>query len=78
MPEQKWYCSLTVWLAIGGQIMSLLVLLGAINVTMHEAINGVLIAIGELLVLVGILNNPTRNHVAEIKIARETRRMAAR
>jgi len=78
MLEQKWYRSLTVWLAIGGQALSFLVLLGVINVTLHEAINGALIAIGELFVLVGILNNPTRNHAAEIKIAREARSMAAR
>ena len=78
MIDQKWYRSSTLWLAIGGWLLALLVQVGALDVTLHDAINDALIALGNLFMLVGIFNNPTRNHVAEIKIAREARRMAAR
>ena len=68
MLDQKWYRSSTLWFSIVGWLLSLLVQTSVIDITMHEAINDALIALGNLLVIVGIFNNPTRNHVAELKL----------
>jgi uncharacterized membrane protein len=70
---QEWYRSLTTWLAIAGQALSFLVLIGIIDLNQSDVLNGLLVAVGEVLVLVGIFNNPTRNHVAARKLAQETR-----
>ena len=45
--------------AIGAQIVSLLILLGIIDTGAGEAINGVIVAILELLTVFGVVNNPT-------------------
>ena len=48
-----------VWAAIAAQVLSLLVTLGVIDTGLSSAVNGVLISIMEVLVAVGVLNNPT-------------------
>lgn len=47
------------WSALGAQIVSLLVLLGVLDVTESEVVNGFVVAILELLTAFGIFNNPT-------------------
>ncbi len=48
-----------VWAAIAAQVLSLLVTLGVIDTGLSSAVNGVLVSIMEVLVAVGVLNNPT-------------------
>ena len=67
MLDQKWYKSFTVWMAIAGQLLTVLVLLGVIDTEQNDALYNLLFALGEVLTLVGIINNPNRNHVAELK-----------
>jgi uncharacterized membrane protein len=76
MITQKWYRSLTMWLAIAGQCLSLLVLMGIIDLEQSDVVKGLLVALGELLVLIGILNNPTQNNTAALKKARGARKAA--
>jgi len=68
MIEQKWYRSWTLWLAIAGQALALLTLLGVINTEQNEALYALLVALGEVLTLIGIVNNPTINHLAVRKM----------
>ena len=48
-----------VWAAIAAQVLSLLVTLGVIDTGLSNAVNSVLVSIMEVLVAVGVLNNPT-------------------
>ena len=48
-----------VWAAIAAQVLSLLVTLGVLDTGLSSAVNGVLVSIMEVLVAVGVLNNPT-------------------
>lgn len=59
MNEQNRYKSYVLWAALGAQMLSMLVLLGVIDTAMSEAIEGVLVALLQLLVAFGVLNNPT-------------------
>lgn len=48
-----------VWTTIAAQVVSILLALGAIDAGRSEAINGVIVAVLQLLVAFGVLNNPT-------------------
>ena len=69
MINQPWYKSYTVWISLAGQLFGLLVLIGVIDVTQSEVWLKVVIAVGQLLVTVGILNNPNRNNVIAMRAA---------
>lgn len=51
--------SKAVWVAILAQVMAILLALGVVDAGMSEAINAVITAVLQLLVVFGILNNPT-------------------
>lgn len=51
--------SKVVWLAIIAQLVGLLITLGVIDTGLGEAVNAAAGSICELLVLFGVLNNPT-------------------
>lgn len=57
--DQNRLTSKVVWLAVVAQIVSLLIVLGVIDTGMGNAVNAVATSICELLVLFGVLNNPT-------------------
>lgn len=57
--EQNRYKSYVLWAALAAQLLSMLVLLGVIDTAMSEAIEGVMVALLQLLVAFGVLNNPT-------------------
>ena len=48
-----------VWLAVVAQVVGLLIVLGVIDTGMGDAVNAVASSVCELLVLFGVLNNPT-------------------
>jgi uncharacterized membrane protein len=58
MMEQNRWKSPVVWAAVIAQILSILVLMDVINVSQSETINGVVVAVLQLLATFGILNNP--------------------
>ena len=45
--------------AVAAQILSILVMVGVIDTGASDAINGVIVALLELLTTFGVLNNPT-------------------
>lgn len=51
--------SWAVWTALASQVLVILVLLEIINPTQSETINNVIVAVLQLLVIMGVLNNPT-------------------
>jgi uncharacterized membrane protein len=51
--------SWAVWTALASQVLAILVLLEIINPTQSETINNVVVAVLQLLVIMGVLNNPT-------------------
>lgn len=51
--------SKVVWLAVVAQVVGLLIVLGVIDTGMGDAVNAVAGSVCELLVLFGVLNNPT-------------------
>lgn len=53
--------SKVVWIAIAAQIVSILVMVGVIDTGMGEVVNRIISAVCELLVLFGVLNNPTEH-----------------
>ena len=57
--EQNRLLSPVTLAAISAQLLSILVLAGVIDTGMSEAIEGVVVAVLELLVAFGVLNNPT-------------------
>ena len=57
--EQKRWKSPVVWAAVVAQILSILILFDIINPAQQEVINGVVVAVLQLLTVFGILNNPT-------------------
>ena len=65
--NQPWYKSWTLWLAIFGQALTFLTLLGVIDTAKNDALWALLVAAGEVLTLWGFVNNPTVNHIAERK-----------
>lgn len=56
---QNRFKSKVLWGAIIAQILSLLVTVGAIDTGMSTTLNGVAVAILEMLVVFGVVNNPT-------------------
>lgn len=58
MNQNRW-TSPVLWGAIIAQILGILIMTGAIDTGISQAVNGVAAAILELLVLLGVLNNPT-------------------
>ncbi len=52
--------SWAVWTALASQVLAVLVLLEIINPTQSETINNVIVAVLQLLVIMGVLNNPSR------------------
>ena len=57
--DQNRLKSKVVWVAVAAQIVGLLIVLGVIDTGMGNAINAVAGSVCELLVLFGVLNNPT-------------------
>ena len=51
--------SKVVWMAVAAQVIGLLIVLGVIDTGLGEAVNAVAGSVCELLVLFGVLNNPT-------------------
>ena len=51
--------SWAVWTALASQVLAILVLLEIINPTQSETINSVIVAVLQLLVIMGVLTNPT-------------------
>lgn len=56
--EQNRFKSPVVWGAVIAQVLSILVLMEVINPSQSEVINGVVVAVLQLLATFGILNNP--------------------
>ena len=56
---QNRFKSKVLWGAIIAQVLSLLVTVGVIDTGMSSTLNGVAVAILEMLVVFGIVNNPT-------------------
>ena len=56
--QNRWQ-SKVLWLSIAAQIISILVLTGVINFDQGEYVNQVVAAVLQLLVLFGVVNNPT-------------------
>lgn len=57
--DQNRLHSKVVWMAVVAQIVGLLIVLGVIDTGMGNAVNAVASSLCELLVLFGVLNNPT-------------------
>ncbi|NLI21744.1 MAG: holin [Clostridiales bacterium] len=57
--EQNRLKSPVVWAALAAQALTILVTLGAIDTGLSDAINAALAGVLQLLVMVGVLNNPT-------------------
>lgn len=57
--NQNRFKSPVLWTAIAAQILSLLVTIGVIDISTSEAIEGVAVALLNLLTVFGVLNNPT-------------------
>ena len=51
--------SKVVWMSVLAQVVIILQLTGALSITQIEIVNGVAAAILQILVLFGILNNPS-------------------
>lgn len=58
MVQNRWK-SKVLWTALGAQVVSLLILGGFIDTGFGDTINQGLSIVLEILVLVGIINNPT-------------------
>lgn len=56
--QNRWK-SKVVWVSVIAQLVSMLIVLGVIDIGMGEAVNTVAASVCELLVLFGVLNNPT-------------------
>lgn len=57
--EQNRFLSPVVWSTIAAQVLALLVTLGVIDTGLSEAIDAVIATVLQLLVVFGVLNNPT-------------------
>lgn len=57
--NQDRFKSKLMWSSIIAQILSILVALGVINTGMSETLNTVCVGILQMLVFLGVLNNPT-------------------
>lgn len=57
MKQSKWK-SKVLWLAVGSQVVSILLLFGVFDVGQSELVNQVISGMLQILVLFGVLNNP--------------------
>lgn len=57
--DQNRLKSPVLWAAIVAQVLSILLLVGVIDVGLSETINQVVASVLQIGVLVGVLNNPT-------------------
>lgn len=57
--EQNRWKSPVLWAAIVAQVLSILLMVGAIDIAMSDLVNQVAGGVLQLGVLVGVLNNPT-------------------
>ncbi len=57
--EQNRWKSPVLWASIVAQILGILLLTGVVDTGISETINQIAAGIMQLLVLVGVLNNPT-------------------
>lgn len=58
MTQVRWQ-SKVLWASIAAQVISILVLTGVIDLQQGEYFNQVIAAVLQLLVLFGVVNNPT-------------------
>jgi uncharacterized membrane protein len=58
MKQERWR-STVLWGALASQIMSILVLVGVIDITQSETINTVIGLSFQILTTIGVLNNPS-------------------
>ena len=58
MNQQRWKSPI-VWAAVIGQLITLAITVGLIDTGAGEAVNNVTATVLQLLVVVGVLNNPT-------------------
>lgn len=61
MMNQDRLKSKVVWLAILAQIVIVMQLTGVLTISDIEIVNGVATAVIQVLVLIGVLNNPTNS-----------------
>jgi uncharacterized membrane protein len=59
--EQNRFKSPVFWGAIVAQILSILVLTGVFDQTLSDVVQGVSAGVLQILVIVGLLNNPTNS-----------------
>lgn len=57
--NQNRFKSPVVWAAVVAQILSILIIMNVINVAQQEAINQIVAGALQLLVVFGVLNDPT-------------------
>ena len=57
--EQNRFKSPVLWASLAAQLLSMLVLVGAIDTGVSEAVDAVIAAVLQLLAAFGVLNNPT-------------------
>lgn len=58
MTQNRWK-SAPLWIALAAQLISLLVIIGVIDAGQSDVLNGLIIAVCEVLTAFGVLNNPT-------------------
>lgn len=56
---QNRFSSPVVWAALAAQVLAILVTLGVLDLSQSDAVNAAVTAALELLVVFGLLNNPT-------------------
>jgi len=57
--QQNRLHSPVVWASVAAQVLSVLVALGVVDTGLNETLNSVVTAVLQLLVVLGVLNNPT-------------------
>ena len=57
--EQNRFKSPVLWSSLASQVLAMLIVLGVIDTGMSEAINALVVALLDILGLLGIVNNPT-------------------
>ena len=57
--EQNRFKSPVLWSSLASQVLAMLIVLGVIDTGMSEAIKALVVALLDILGLVGIVNNPT-------------------
>lgn len=57
--NQNRFTSPVLWASVVAQVLSILILVGAIDTTLGDQFNAISASILQLLVAFGILNNPT-------------------